>query len=132
MSPFPFLSGVPGNYFWKLTFAGRISKNIHVNATENGVKQQLLDMIGWHCSYQTPPDRAYYYNGFEIPSLGPEYGERVLKPTANCGRFSLKNPKYIFLGGQTKDKFGRVLQGYEVARYKQVRIWLFFTTKLEI
>ena len=91
-----------------------------MNASENDVRQQLLNMIGWDCSYQTPPERAYFYNGFETPPQGPEWGERVLKSRPHCGRFSLKNPQHLFFGGQTKDMWGRVLQGYDVARYKQV------------
>lgn len=79
-------------------------------------------MTSWYCSYQTPPGQAYYYNGFESSSQGPEWGERVFNSKPHCGRFSLKNPQYIFYGGQTMDMWGRVLKGYDVARYQQVHV----------
>ena len=81
-------------------------------------------MTGWYCSYQTPPERAYYHNGFESPSQGPVWGDRVFNTRPNCGRFSLKNPRYLFYSGQTKDMWGRALEGYDVSRYKQVQIFL--------
>ena len=79
-------------------------------------------MTSWYCKYQTPPGQAYYYNGFESSSQGLELGERVFRSEPYCGRFSLKNPQYIFSGGQTRDMWGRVLEGYDVARYQQVRV----------
>lgn len=119
---FIFQLGVSGNYWFKISVAGRTSNNIHINASENDIKQELQNMTTWYCSYQTPPERAYYYNGFESSPQGPEWGERVYKSRPNCGRFSLKNPRYLFYGGQTKDVWGRALKGYDVARYKQVQI----------
>ena len=113
--------GVSGNYWFKIAMAGRTSNKIHINASENDIKQQLQNMTAWYCTYQTPRERAYYYNGFESSPQGPEWGERVYKSRPNCGRFSLKNPGYIFYGSQTKDLWGRALEGYDVARYKQVR-----------
>ena len=77
-------------------------------------------MTNWYCNYQISLGQAYYYNGFESPSQGPERGERVFKSEPHCGRFSLKNPQYLFYGGQTKDMLGRVLQSYDAARYQQV------------
>lgn len=113
--------GVPGNYWFKLSLAGRTTNSIHINAEASDLKQELQNMTGWYCSYQTTQERAYYYNGFEKSPQGPLWGERVFKTRPNCGRFSLKNPKYLFYGGQTKDILGRVLKGYDVARYKQVQ-----------
>lgn len=117
---FFFQPGNPANYWFKLSMAGRISNNIHINASENVIKQQLQNMTEWYCHYQTPPERAYYYNGFESGPQDPEWGERVFQSRPNCGRFSLKNPRHLFHGGRSKDQYGRTLKGYDVAKYKQV------------
>ena len=92
-----------------------------MNGSASDVKHQLEQVIGWQCNYQTPPERAYYYNGFESPPQDPEWGERVLVTKPYCGRTSIKNARHIFVGGRTKDLWGRVLKGYDVSRYKQVQ-----------
>ena len=111
-------TGKRGNPWFNLALSGRTSNDIHINSTAAEFEEELRKLFAWECHYQTPPDRALYYSGFEVEPNWPEPGDRVMEPY--CGRNALKNPSVLFRGGQTKDMYGRILRGFDVSRYRQV------------
>lgn len=112
--------GKNGNFAFRFSLSQRMSDYIRINASADDVRAALQSMLSWDCSYQTPPSRAWYYNGYEASAQGPEFGERVVDEVPYCGRTSLKNPLYIFYAGQSRDLGGRVMCGIDVLRYRQV------------
>ena len=66
--------------------------------------------------------RYMFFQDFEGEVIGPEEGQRVSRVEANCGRFSLMNPRDIFRAGSTEVRAGIKYIGYSVNQYKWVSI----------
>ncbi|XP_067833370.1 fibrocystin-L-like [Heptranchias perlo] len=98
--------GRPSMETFTLTLDGVNSRPLSYTATANEVKAALEELMGVKCpdhiAGYTEGYAVKYFNDFEkgLYSTTYQFGKVTLETDAFCGRYSVKNPTYLFGPGQ--------------------------------